>query len=148
MTWRSDHVAGAAFVLLGLMAFVLGGDLPFGSLSGPGAGMMPKLVGGLLICCAGITMAAGAQSPPLADVDWSDKGHAFLVVLVTGMAAASYETLGFLLTMFALVFALLIVVERRNVIVAAVYSVAVTLFAYWLFGVALKTPLQRGLFWL
>ena len=49
--------------------------------------------------------------------------------------------------MAALVFALLVVVERRGVLPAAAYSVSLTLFAYWLFGKALKSPLERGLLW-
>ena len=56
-------------------------------------------------------------------------------------------TLGFLITMSLLVFTLLTVVERRNVLIAAAYSVGLTLFAYWLFGKALKAPLERGLLW-
>jgi hypothetical protein len=49
--------------------------------------------------------------------------------------------------MTLLVFALLVVVERRNVWHAAAYSIGLTLFAYWLFGKALKSPLERGLLW-
>ena len=49
--------------------------------------------------------------------------------------------------MTLLVFALLVLIERRNVLLAAAYSVALTLFAYWLFGKALKSPLERGLLW-
>ena len=45
MTLRTDHVAGAIFVAFGLLVFAVSGDLPFGTLSFPGAGMMPKLVG-------------------------------------------------------------------------------------------------------
>ena len=64
------------------------------------------------------------------------------------MAAASYQSLGFLITMTLLVFALLVVVERAHPLRAAAYSIALTLCAYWLFGKALKAPLERGLFWL
>jgi hypothetical protein len=49
--------------------------------------------------------------------------------------------------MTLLVFALLVIVERRNALVAAAYSIGVTLFAYWLFGKALKSPLERGVLW-
>jgi hypothetical protein len=59
----------------------------------------------------------------------------------------AYRPLGFLITMALLVFALLVVVERRNVLIAAGYSIGLTLFAYWLFGKALKSPLERGLLW-
>ena len=49
--------------------------------------------------------------------------------------------------MSLLVFALLVIVERRHVLIAAAYSIALTLFAYWLFGIALKSPLERGVLW-
>jgi hypothetical protein len=49
--------------------------------------------------------------------------------------------------MSLLVFALLVVVERRGLVPAALYSIALTLFAYWLFGKALKAPLERGFLW-
>ena len=49
--------------------------------------------------------------------------------------------------MSLLVFSLLVVVERRKLLPAASYAVALTLFAYWLFGIALKAPLERGLLW-
>jgi hypothetical protein len=58
-----------------------------------------------------------------------------------------YRRLGFLITMTFLVLALLLVVERRRLLPAALYSVGLTLFAYWLFGKALKAPLERGLLW-
>ena len=46
---RRDHIAGGVFIAAGLLVFALSGDLPFGTLASPGAGMMPKLVLGLLI---------------------------------------------------------------------------------------------------
>ena len=40
---------GGVFVALGIVVFALSGDLPFGTLSSPGAGMLPKLMAGLMI---------------------------------------------------------------------------------------------------
>jgi hypothetical protein len=147
MTFRADRVAGAAFIVLGLLVFALSGDLPFGTLSAPGAGMMPKLVAGLMMMFAAVIVISAAASKPFSDIDWSDRGHAALVVFITAVAAACYQTLGFLITMALLVFALLVVVERRDALRAAAYSIGLTLFAYWLFGKALKSPLERGLLW-
>ena len=147
MTLRSDHVAGAFFILFGVVIFALSGDLPFGTLSAPGAGMMPKLTAGLIMALAIAVIAAGGTSPPVGAIDWSDRWHAIQVVLITAAAIYGYQRLGFLVTMSLLVFALLVVVERRNVLIAAAYSIALTLFAYWLFGKALKAPLERGLLW-
>jgi hypothetical protein len=123
------------------------GDLPFGTLSAPGAGMMPKVMAGLMILFAVLMIAGARESAPLAEVDWSDRNHAALVVLITGAAVAAYRPLGFLITMVLLVFCLLVIVERRNVFAAAIYSVGLTLFAYWLFDKLLRSPLEPGLLW-
>ena len=147
MTLRADHVAGGAFIAFGILVFAISGDLPFGTISAPGAGMMPKLMAGLMIVLAVLTVAGAGASQPFSTIDWSDRWHAILVVGITAIAAASYQTAGFLITMSLLVFALLVVVERQNFVMAAAYSLALTLFAYWLFGKALKAPLERGLLW-
>jgi putative tricarboxylic transport membrane protein len=129
------------------VVIALSGELPFGTLSAPGAGMMPKLAAGLMMLCAALLVAAGRESAPLASMDWSDRGHAARVVLITAAAVLAYRPLGFLISMALLVFALLVIVERRNVLIAAGYSVVLTVAAYALFGKALKSPLERGLLW-
>jgi hypothetical protein len=125
----------------------MSGELPFGTLSAPGAGMMPKLAAGAMMLFAALLVLAARDSPPLASINWSDRGHAALVVVIAGAAVLAYRPLGFLITMALLVFALLVVIERRRLAFAAAYSIVLTLFAYWLFGKALKSPLERGLFW-
>jgi hypothetical protein len=129
------------------VVFAASGELPFGELAAPGAGMMPKLAAGFMMLFAALVMLSARDSPELRRIDWSDRGHAALVVIITAAAVAAYRPLGFLITMAALVFALLVVVERRNPLAAAAYSVGLTLFAYWLFGKALNSPLERGLLW-
>jgi hypothetical protein len=109
--------------------------------------MLPKLMAGLMIAFAVVIMAFGGASKQLADIDWSDRWHALLVVLITAAGVFAYQRLGFLVTMSLLVFALLVVIERRNLLIAAAYSIGLTLFAYWLFGKALKAPLERGVLW-
>jgi hypothetical protein len=127
--------------------FAVSGDLPFGSLSAPGAGMMPKLMAALMMLFAAFIIMGAADSPAFSSIDWSDRGHAALVVAITAVAVLGYRPLGFLIDMALLVFALLVLVERRRLLAAAAYSVGLTVFAYWLFGKALKSPLERGLLW-
>lgn len=148
MTVRADHIAGGAFIALGVVVFAIGTDLPFGTVSSPGAGMMPKLMASLMMLFSIVMMAtAGEESPPFSSIDWSDRGHAVLLVIITGIAIAIYQNLGFLITMSLLVFSLLVVVERRKLLPAATYAIGLTLFAYWMFGIALKAPLERGILW-
>lgn len=130
-----------------MVVFAISGELPFGTFSAPSAGMMPKVVTALMMLFAGLIVVGARESPPLSTVDWSDRNHMALVVVITAAAVALYQPLGFLITMALLVFCLLVIVERRNALIAAAYGIGLTLFAYWLFGKALKSPLERGLLW-
>ena len=145
MTLRTDHVAGVAFVIFGIVVFLLAGDLPFGTLSAPGAGMMPKLLIGLMIAFGIALMLGAARSQPFAEIDWSDRNHALMVVVIAAVAIAGYQTVGFLITMSLLVFVLLVVIERQPVHYAAAYALVLTLLAYALFAKALKSPLEQGI---
>ena len=145
MTLRSDHIAGGVFVAFGVLVFALSGDLPLGTLSFPGAGMMPKLVAGLLILFGLLLILRANESAPVATVPWSDLPHAARVVAITAAAIALYQTLGFVVTMALLLFALTFGTERRNLFVAAGFSIGTIALTYLLFTVALKTPLERGI---
>src|SRR5919112_987889 len=107
MILRRDHVAGGAFVAAGLLVFAMSGDLPFGTLASPGAGMMPKLVLTLLIGFGLILTVRGRESPPLAAIAWTDFPHAATVVVVSAIATAVYTEVGFVLSMTLLLFVLL-----------------------------------------
>jgi hypothetical protein len=145
VTLRRDHLAGGAFVAAGLIVYAVSGDLPFGSMAMPGAGMLPKLVIALLIAFGLVLFVRAADSPPFADIRWDDLPHAVRVVVVTAAAIALYEPAGFLLTMTAMLFALIFIVERKPFLPAAAFSVGVTALAYFLFNTLLKSPLPRGI---
>jgi hypothetical protein len=145
MILRRDHVAGGAFVVGGALVYALSGDLPWGSMAMPGAGMMPKLALGLMIVFGFVLIVRAGESPPFAELAWNDLPHATLVTIVTAAVVALYTWLGFLLAMSLLMFILLVPIERQNILYAAAYSVGVTVMAYVLFAVALKAPLPRGL---
>jgi putative tricarboxylic transport membrane protein len=145
MTLRADHIAGAVFAVFAIAVFVLSGDLPFGNLSSPGAGMMPKLLLVLMVAFGIVLILNAKASVPFAEIDWSDRNHALLVVVIAAIATALYQRLGFILTMSLLVFTLLAVVERKNLVRAAAYGIGLTMIAWWVFGTALKSPLERGI---
>jgi hypothetical protein len=145
VTLHRDHVAGGAFLVAGLAVLAISGDLPFGTLASPGAGMLPTLVVGLMLAFALVLLAGARRSPPLASIAWSDLPHALRVVVVAVAGTALYTRLGFLLTMPLVLFSLIFVVERRHVLPALAFSAGVTGAAYYLFGTLLRTPLPRGL---
>jgi len=144
---RRDHIAGGAFIIAGLLVFALSGDLPFGTLASPGAGMMPKLVLGLLIAFGAILVARAGESPPLATIDWGDFRHAATVVIVTAVATALYTTAGFVLSVTLLLFVLLYFIERRSLFSTLAVSIGITFGCYFLFGTLLKSPLPPMPFW-
>ena len=144
MTLRTDHVAGSVFVALGIVVLALSGDLPMGTLSFPGAGMMPKLVAGLMILFGLLLVARAGESEPLASLPWGDLPHAARVVAITAVAIALYQPLGFIVTMTLLLFTLTFGAERRPVLAAAAFSAGVVALTYLLFAVVLKTPLEPG----
>jgi hypothetical protein len=144
MTMRTDHVAGGAAIAAALGVLAVSGDLPFGTLAFPGAGMMPKLVCTLMGAFGAILVARGGTSAPFSDIGWSDLPHAVRVLAITAAAVALYTTLGFIVTMSLMLFAL-IALEGRNLVAAAVYSVGISLITYGLFTVVLKSPLEQGI---
>lgn len=146
MTLRADHVAGAFFVAFGVLVIALSGDLPFGTLSFPGAGFLPDIVAVLTIVFGLVLVLRAAESKPFATLSWGDAKHAGLVVLLTAAAIAVFDWLGFLTTDVLLIFGLLVIIERRRLLPATVFSVGVVGFTYVLFVYALKTPLETGPF--
>jgi putative tricarboxylic transport membrane protein len=146
VTLRTDHVAGGFFIVFAIVVLAVSGDLPMGRLSMPGAGMMPKLVAGLLILFGLLLVLRARESEPLATVRWDDLPHAVRVIAITATAVALYTTLGFAVTMALLLFALTAGAERRNPLHAALYSIGVVALTYLLFAVALKTPVEKGIF--
>jgi hypothetical protein len=141
MILRRDHVAGGAFIAGGALVFAMSGDLPFGTLASPGAGMMPKLVLGLLIAFGAVLLLRAGESPPFGEIKWGDFRHAATVVAVTAVATALYTVAGFVLSISLLMIVLLYFVERRSLWRSLVVSLGVTIGSYVLFSTLLKSPL-------
>jgi hypothetical protein len=144
---RRDHVAGGAFVVGGVILFACSGDLPFGTLASPGAGMMPKLIIVLMICFGLAIVVNARASPPLASVEWSDFPYALRVMAVAAIATALYTFLGFVVTMSLMLFGLMCGIERKNIARAAAVSIGITVATYVLFNWLLKSPLPHGKVW-
>jgi Tripartite tricarboxylate transporter TctB family len=146
MNLRADHVAGAAFVAFGVAIIALSGDLPVGRLSMPGSGFLPMNIAVLTIIFGAALIVRARESRPFSDVDWEDGKHAAMVTAITAAAVVLYTYLGFIITMAAMMIALLVVIERRNPLYAGVYSIGIVIFTYAAFEYLLKTPLPESPF--
>jgi hypothetical protein len=144
MTLHRDHVAGGAFFAAGLIVLAISGDLPFGTLASPGAGMLPTLAVGLIMAFAVVLVVNGRSSPVMAAIRWPDLPHALRVLAVSAAGTALYTRLGFLLTMSLVLLSLTFAVERRPFMRALVFSVGVTILVYLLFSRLLRTPMPQG----
>jgi Tripartite tricarboxylate transporter TctB family len=144
MTLRADHVTGAFFTGFGLLVLALSGDLPTGNLSMPGSGFLPKIVAVLTVFFGVVLAVRANESKVFATLTWDDAKHAAMVIAITAAGIAVFEWLGFVTTNVLLIFTLLVVIERRRLVPASVYSVGVVLATYALFVYALKTPLGTG----
>jgi putative tricarboxylic transport membrane protein len=145
MTVRRDLVAGGIFVAAGALVLAVSSDLPFGTLSSPGAGMLPTLVVVLMMAFGLILVAQAPRGPPLAEIDWTDLPHAIRVIVIAAAAVALYVPLGFGLTVPLLLFTLIFLVERRPLLPSLAFSIGATAAVYALFTLVLRTPLPRGL---
>ena len=144
MKLRADHVAGAFFVAIGLLVIVLSGDLPYGQLSMPGAGFLQRIVAVLIILFGGLLFLRARESPTFSEIAWDDGRHALQVIVITALTVSFYVVLGFLITMILMMIALMIVIERKNVLRAAAYSACVVVVTYITFVHVLRAPLPPG----
>ena len=64
MIVRRDHVGGGVFIVVGVLVLAVSSDLPFGTLASPGAGMLPKLVIGLMMAFGRDPAGCGPASQP------------------------------------------------------------------------------------
>ena len=140
---RADHVSGVILIAAALFVFALSGDLPFGSLSFPGAGFLPKIIATLIVVMGVLLVLGAAQSAPFRALGWDDLRHAATVVVIAAVAIALYTRLGFVVTLTLMMFALLYGAERKPLVPAALYSLTVVGLGYFLFT-SLRAPIPDG----
>ena len=144
MIIRADHVAGAIFVGAGLLVLALSGDLPAGRLSMPGSGFLPKIIAAFLILFGAALVLRARESEAFSAISWDDLPHALQVAAIAAAGIALYTKAGFLLALFLTIAALLIIIERRNPLRAAIYAASVVVVAFVGFEYVLKTPMPNG----
>ena len=140
------RVAGGALVLVGLIALWESRRLPLGTLHRPGPAYMPVVLA-LLLILFGLALAVlASRSGRFAEVGWHEWRHAIAIFGACALAAWGLERLGYRLTITAVLFFLLFVVERRGLIGAIALTAAVAWGSFFLFDTVLRVPLPRGPF--
>jgi hypothetical protein len=142
----TDRVAGGALVLIGLVAMWESRRFPLGSLHRPGPAYVPTLLGVLLIVFGIGVALLGSRSRRVDEVGWHEWRHAVGIFAACAFAAWGLERLGYRLTMAGVLVFLILVLERKSVILTAILTVAIVGGSFLLFDTLLRVPLPRGPF--
>ena len=142
----ADRVAGGALVLIGLIAVWESRRFPLGSLHRPGPAYMPTLLALLLIVFGVAVALMGSRSQRLSEVGWHEWRHAVGIFAACAFAAWGLGHVGYRLTMASVLVFLLLVLERKGVVLAAIFSFTVAWGSFFLFDTLLRVPLPRGPF--
>ena len=142
----TDRLAGAALVLIGIVAIWESRAFPLGSLHRPGPAFMPVLLAALLVLFGVAVAAMGAAAGRLFDVGWSEWRHAAAIFGCCAFAAWGLDRLGYRLTMAIVLAVLFLALERLRVVTGLVMTVGMAWGSFYLFDTLLKVPLPRGPF--
>ncbi|MBI2205008.1 MAG: tripartite tricarboxylate transporter TctB family protein [Candidatus Rokubacteria bacterium] len=146
----TDRVAGAVLVALGLFmtweSLWSARRLPLGSVRTPGPAYMPTLLAALLIVFGVVVLMLGARSGRISAVGWTEWRHTAGILVACAACAVLLERLGFRLTIALLLFTLLGVLERKHVVFALGFALALAFGTFYLFDTLLRVPLPRGPF--
>jgi hypothetical protein len=148
MSWlrnlRNDQLSG--FMLLALAALVAWQNraYPLGSLQEPGPGYTPLVISIFLAAMSLLIIVRGGSSPRVSEMPWPEAPRATLILIACGVATYALESLGYRLTIAALLVFFLGVIERRKPIAVAAVSVGFSLLSYYLIADLLRVPLPRG----
>jgi hypothetical protein len=143
-TLRNDQLSG--FMLLAVAALVAWQNrtYPLGSLQEPGPGYTPLVVAILLATIASLIIVRGASSPRVTETAWPEAPRAIVILVACGVATYALESVGYRLTITALLVFFLGVIERRKPLVVAAVSVGFALLSFYLIADLLRVPLPRG----
>jgi putative tricarboxylic transport membrane protein len=144
--WRCDRFSALLLVALAGGVAWQCRTLPLGSLGEPGPAAWPLLLAVLLGLLALAILAGAATSPPVRALRWGERWHALAIIGAAAFAASALETLGFRLTILAVLLFLIGVVERRRLLPTLLVSFGLSFGMHFVFSRWLKVPLPIGLF--
>ncbi|MBI1726580.1 MAG: tripartite tricarboxylate transporter TctB family protein [Candidatus Rokubacteria bacterium] len=142
----TDRIGGSAFCLLALFVMWESRALPLGTLRQPGPGYVPVLLAALLLILGALVWAMGGGAARVAGVGWGEARRALVILVVSVFICLGLERLGYRLPMLAALLFLVWLVERRNLLAATVFALALSFGSYYLFDSLLRVPLPRGPF--
>jgi hypothetical protein len=142
----TDRLARAALAAFAIFVLWESRTLPFGTIRDPGGGAVPVLLALTLLVCSLAVIMGGAAAHPVAAIPWTEWRHAVAILGACAFMALALERLGYRLTIFVVLLALVTVVEKKGWLAGAIFAVAFSLGSHYLFNTLLKVPLPQGPF--
>lgn len=146
---RTEIFHALFWLCVGLIATYSSTHYSLGSLSDPGPGALPFILGLLFILLALIYLvqAARVRETPARksfEIGAGWKKVAWIVALLT-FSAVVFESLGFLITIFLLITISMLLMDPRRWMLAVFMGLSSSLGSYVLFDIWLKVQLPRGI---
>jgi len=145
-TLTVDRVAGAVLAVFALLVLWESRKIPFGTVADPGPGALPVLLAVLLLVCSIAVIVLGKGGDQIAAVEWKEWRHALAILGACAFLAAAFERLGYRLTLFLALFALVKLVERKGWVASLAFAAGFALGTHYLFSTLLRVQLPRGVF--
>jgi len=140
------------WILLGLTISIWSTTFPFGGWEAPGPGILPLIVGLILILLGSVLFfqtrtqkGEGAMRNFVRP--FPERTILLRVALTLGallLSAAFLEILGFILTVFLLIFSLAHIIQPQKWKVSLSFALVCTIASFMLFKVLLRSQLPRG----
>jgi putative tricarboxylic transport membrane protein len=112
----------------------------------PGPGAVPVLLAVVLLVCSVALIVTGSTGDRLSAVRWPERWHGVAILGTCAFLAVALERLGYRLTIFIALVALVGLVERKGWTVGIIFAGVFSLGTYYLFNTLLKVPLPQGPF--
>jgi len=141
---RSDQFSGLMLVALGLYVIWANQPYPIGSIHRPGPGFMPLALA-IFLGLMGLLIAfGGGRSRPLAEMPWPEAKRAVIILVTAALAVFALDEIGYRITITALLFFLMGVIERKPLLAVAIISIGFPLASYYVVADLLLVPLPMS----
>ena len=141
-----DRVGGAVFAVFSVLVIWESSKIPFGTLADPGPGALPMLLATTLLVCSCVVLLGSTADERIAAIEWTEWRHGAAILGTLAFMALAIENLGYRLTIFAALFALVWVVERKGWIAGLIFAGTFALGTHYLFYSLLRVQLPKGPF--
>ena len=144
MQLRNDQLSGLMLAALAVFVWWQNRAYPLGTLQEPGPGYTPLIVAVFLGAVGLLIAVRGGHSPPVGEMAWPEAKRAAVILIACGVATYALETIGYRLTIAALLVFFLGVLERKSPLMVVAVAVGFSLLSFYLIGDVLRVPLPRG----